>query len=292
MTETIDVSTAAIERRLDLAADPERVWRALTDSTELTAWFSQRAAFPTDVGGEGWLEWDGYGRFRVRIESLEPGRRIAWRWASNADAPIEGESTLVEWSVEPGPRGGSTLLVRESGFVRPEARSDNVAGWLSELDELVAHLAEAPWQRGIRRTYELRSSPARVWDAFARPEELAAWWGGAGHLEIRPGFEGWWDWPSEGGRYAMRIEVVEPIEYLAWIWATEPETSLADAEQVLRTEWHFEPRDDGGTNLHLLETGFSAPKDHEMNSEGWDSDVLPALRRHLGEEVAAAAPTS
>ena len=161
MTDMINASTAAIERRLDLAADPQRVWRALTDSTELAGWFSQRASFPTEVGEEGWLEWDGFGRYRVRIEQLEPGRRIAWRWASNADAPIEGESTLVEWTVESRPGGGSTLLLRESGFVRPAARGDNVAGWLSELDDLVAYLAAEPWQRGIRRTYVLRSAPAR-----------------------------------------------------------------------------------------------------------------------------------
>jgi uncharacterized protein YndB with AHSA1/START domain len=288
MTNAIDTSTAAIERRLDLAADPERVWRALTDSNEIVAWFSQRASVPTQIGEEGWLEFDGYGRFRIRVEALEPGRHIAWRWASKAGAPIEDESTLVEWTVEPAARGGSTLLVRESGFTRPEARSDNVAGWLSELDELVAHLADEPWQRGIRRTYALESTPARVWDAFTKPEELAVWWGGRGHLEIRPGFEGWWDWPSEGGRFAMRIEAVEPIEYLAWTWATVPETPLTEAEQVLHTEWHFEPRDDGGTNLHLLETGFRGPKDHSQNSDGWDSDVLPALRRHLGEEPPAA----
>ncbi len=284
MTDVISASTAAIERRLDLAADPERVWRALTDSTELAAWFSQRASFPTEVGQEGWLEWDGYGRFRVRIEALDPGRHVAWRWATNADEPIENESTLVEWTVEEASGGGSTLILRESGFVRPAARSDNVAGWLAELDELVAHLAVEPWQRGIRRTYELRSAPARVWEAFIRPEELATWWGGVGHLEIRPGFEGWWDWPSEGGRFGMRIEAVEPIEYLCWTWVTEPDIPVADAEHVLRTEWHFEARDDGGTNLHLLETGFSEPTGHKMNDEGWDSDVLPALRRHLGED--------
>lgn len=287
MTDMIDASTAAIERRLDLAAAPERVWRALTDSKELTAWFSQRASFPTEVGGEGWLEWDGYGRFRVRIEAIEPGRRIAWRWATNADGPIEDESTLVEWTVEPAPGGGSTLHLRESGFVRPAARSDNVAGWLAELDELVAHLAVEPWQRGIRRTYALRSTPGRVWDAFTRPEELAAWWGGHGHLEIRPGFEGWWDWPSEGGRFAMRIEAVEPIEYLCWTWATVADEPLAEAREVLRTEWHLEPLEDGGTNLHLLETGFRGPDGHRLNEAGWDSDVLPALRRHLGEEPAA-----
>ena len=38
-----------------------------------------------------------------------------------------------------------------------------------------------------------------------------------------------------------------------------------------------------GTNLHLLETGFTEPKGHKMNDDGWDFDVLPALRKHLGE---------
>ena len=52
---------------------------------------------------------------------------------------------------------------------------------------------------------------------------------------------------------------------------------------MLRTEWTLVPREDGGTDLHLFESGFTEPTGFGMNSGGWDSDILPALRRHLGE---------
>jgi hypothetical protein len=41
-----------------------------------------------------------------------------------------------------------------------------------------------------------------------------------------------------------------------------------------------------GTDLHLFESGFTGPDDHRLNDGGWDGDVIPALRRRLGEPKA------
>jgi uncharacterized protein YndB with AHSA1/START domain len=286
--ETATVGTAAIERRLDLHATPERVWRALTESSEIASWFSERADLPAVPGREGWLEWDGYGRFAVRVEVAEPPHRLTWRWMNEANQPLDEASTLVEWTLEPSGDGGTTLRLRETGFRTPSSRTGNALGWLHELGELVGFLAVEPWEAGVRREYAFRASPERVWQAFADPAQFTAWWGGTDPVELRAGAVGWWVWPSEGGRFAVRIEAVEPPVYLAWCWSAEPEVALHDAAQVLRTEWAFQPRDDGGTNLLLLETGFRGPKDHDLNSGGWDGDVIPALRVVLGEPAPAA----
>ena len=40
---TLTTTIPAIERTLVLRASPERVWRALTDSDELSQWVGQRA---------------------------------------------------------------------------------------------------------------------------------------------------------------------------------------------------------------------------------------------------------
>jgi uncharacterized protein YndB with AHSA1/START domain len=286
VTDTATTSAAAIERRLDLRASPERVWRALTDSTELAGWFSERADMTAEPGRDGWLEWDGYGRFAVRVEVAEPPHRLAWRWMNEVDRPIDETASLVEWRLEPKADGGTVLHMRETGLTTAKDRTQNSLGWLHELGELVAHLAVEPWQAGVRKSYSFASSPERVWRAFADPTEFSAWWAGTDPVELRAGAVGWWVWPSEGGRFAVRIEAVEAPVYLAWIWATTPEITLDEADQVLRTEWGFQPRDDGGTNLLLLETGFTGPKDHTMNDSGWDGDVMPALRRALGEAEA------
>ena len=279
-------TTPAIERRLDLHAAPDRVWRALTVGEELAAWFGHGADLQPVAGYEGWLEWDGHGRYALRVDEVDPPRRLAFRWMHEPGPFDETRSSLVEWDLEPTQAGGTRLHLRESGLRSPEARSANSAGWLSELGELVDHLADEPWQAGIRRRVRLRSGIEAVWAAFADPARFSAWWGGTDPVELRPGAVGWWQWPSEGGRFAVRIDAVEPMSYLAWTWSPLPDVPIDAATERLHTEWGFEARDDGGTDLYLLETGFAGPENHRLNDGGWDSDVIPALRRVLGEPAA------
>ncbi|MFQ5678786.1 MAG: SRPBCC domain-containing protein [Gemmatimonadota bacterium] len=133
----------AIERTLELAATPERVWRALTDPEELARWFPDRVE-GTDLaaGSEGWFWWEDHGRYAFRLEAVEPPHRLVWRWAREKETPVDGATTTqVEWTLEPRAGGGTTLRLRESGFLRPEDREDNVKGWAAELAELEALLA-------------------------------------------------------------------------------------------------------------------------------------------------------
>ena len=75
---------------------------------------------------------------------------------------------------------------------------------------------------------------------------------------------------------------MEAPRYLCWTWVGAPDVSLEDADQVLRTEWVLVPREDGGTDLHLLETGFTGPDSIRENEGGWEQ-MIPPLRKHLGE---------
>ncbi|MGQ0607145.1 MAG: SRPBCC domain-containing protein [Chloroflexota bacterium] len=52
-------------------------------------------------------------------------------------------ATLVEWWVERGADGGTTLRLRESGFRRETHRSENEQGWTQELAELVELLGSS-----------------------------------------------------------------------------------------------------------------------------------------------------
>ena len=222
----------------------------------------------------------GESRRASRSSSRSPGSRgVGATWASRSTSDRPSSSSV--WNRSLG--GGTRLHLRESGFERDAARWDNIEGWLSELAELAKHVATEPFEAGIRRTYALSSPVERVWRAFSEPSELGAWWAGSAEIEIQPGFTGWWVWPSEGGRFGMRIDAVEPPRYLCWSWTPVSDVPVAEADQVLRTEWTLVPRDDGGTDLHLFESGFAGPKDFESNGRGWDGDVLPGLRKRLGE---------
>lgn len=135
----------AIERRIELAASPERVWAALTDPRELAAWFPDEVTdLEARAGGTGWLRWARYGRYAVRLEVYEPPRRLVWTWSREADVPVgEGSSTRVEWRLEPRGEGGTMLFLRESGFLEAKHREENESGWTQELGDLRVYLGEA-----------------------------------------------------------------------------------------------------------------------------------------------------
>lgn len=285
--DTDTTTTFSIERTLDLAAPPDRVWRALTESDELAAWFPQRASLPTTVGEVGWLEWDGHPRSRVRIEAFEPERYVAWNWGEEPGPGADDPGTLVEWWLEPGARGGTRLRLRESGLRTEANLRDNTGGWFSELRELRDHLADEPWQHPIHRRLELKADRSRVWRALTDVDELHQWWGSQTPVIMQAGWEGWFDFPAHG-RHAVRIETVEPERYIGWRWsADETDVALADAAQPLTVEWLLEDRPGGGTTLQLLESGFVGPEAFGDNTGGWDGDVLPGLVTLVGGAVEA-----
>ena len=132
-----------IEKKVELKAPPDRVWRAITDPAEIAQWFGDSAEFDLTPGSEGWFGWAKHGRFAMRIENIDAPRRIAWRWM--AHSPDEGfsedGSTLVEWVLTPLENGGTLLELRESGFKTEEHVKDNTRGWDSELADLRKLLA-------------------------------------------------------------------------------------------------------------------------------------------------------
>lgn len=134
---------AAIERTLELSAPPARVWRAISDPAELQRWFPSRAEWELRPGGTGSFFWEGYGAYPIQVVSVEEPRYLAWRWGNQADVGLEASeaTTLVEWWLDERPDGGTTLRMRESGFVHQQHRDGNAKGWEEELGELEELLA-------------------------------------------------------------------------------------------------------------------------------------------------------
>ena len=137
----------SIEREFVLPAPPARVWTALTQPDQLSAWFGTQATIDLRPGGEVIFTWDGStgpsGTCRGVIEAIEPPARFVFRWQSVAD---EVPMTRVEFTLEPHPEGTRLRLV-ESGFASlpPELRGGlherNTRGWQRELGELAQYLA-------------------------------------------------------------------------------------------------------------------------------------------------------
>jgi uncharacterized protein YndB with AHSA1/START domain len=287
--DTPNTNTFTIERTLDLAADPRRVWEALTDKAQLSAWFGTETDLAPGPGASGWVTFGEEGRFALRIEGFEIDSYLAWRWAEAPDTEVDaGPGTLVEWRLTPGARGGTRLRLRESGLRTERRFEENTTGWFVELLELRNYLAVESWQHPIHRRLELKADRPRVWRAMTDDSELRAWWGSRMPVIVEPGWEGWFDFP-EHGRHAVRIEVVEPERYLAWRWSPdEADVPLAEASQPLLVEWLLEDRPGGGTTLQLVESGFTGPAAHGDNTGGWDGEVLPNLVRLVGGEATVA----
>ena len=123
----------------------------------------------------------------------------------------------------------------------------------------------------IERTLELRAPPERVWRAITEPDELARWFGDSAELRLETGGEGWLGWKSHG-RFAVRVELWQPPMRFAWRWGREPDLPLDETPSTL-VEWELAPRDDGGTTLHLRESGFDRPQDREQNVKGWRHEL-------------------
>jgi uncharacterized protein YndB with AHSA1/START domain len=156
---TAPTTTDRIEEQVQLHAPRARVWRALTTPDELGAWFGANLSGATikpgaHVTGRMTIPGHEHFTFDVIIDKMETERSFAWRWHPNApDAGVDVSAeprTLVTFTLEDTPDGGTLLRVVESGFQgiaaarRTAALLGNTKGWAGQLHKrLTAYLASA-----------------------------------------------------------------------------------------------------------------------------------------------------
>jgi uncharacterized protein YndB with AHSA1/START domain len=134
-----------IERTLDLAHSPERVWAAITTAEGLGTWFGNSAEIDLTVGGRAELTWDGGHRATLTVERLEPPRVFGYTWALSGLDADDPRRTYVEFTLTPA-GAGTTLTMVETGFAQlpddlhAKEFADHTGGWTNELGELVAYL--------------------------------------------------------------------------------------------------------------------------------------------------------
>jgi uncharacterized protein YndB with AHSA1/START domain len=79
------------------------------------------------------------------VTELEPGQRFAYTWAWTDSEP--DQQTVVRWSVEPLPGGGSRIALVHDGWseggLDQSARDDHEGYWTGYLEDLAAILEEA-----------------------------------------------------------------------------------------------------------------------------------------------------
>jgi uncharacterized protein YndB with AHSA1/START domain len=137
-----------IERTIEIAHPPARVWAALTTPDGLSAWFGNQAAIDLRPGGSASMKWDSGHTADMRVERVEEPTVFAFTWHIFGLAEDDPRRTYVEFTLEPY-GAGTRLTVVESGFAQlaedayRKAYDGNTQGWASELGELVDYLDAA-----------------------------------------------------------------------------------------------------------------------------------------------------
>ncbi len=152
-TAIADVTEGVILARVEIAAAPERVFRALT-TEELARWWGaddmyRTTGFTIDLRPGGRWRSDGKGAdgepFHVEGEVLEvdPPRRLVQTWKPSWEP---GPATTITYTLD-AIDGGTRVTLRHTGFTNPQSCDGHANGWPRVLGWLSAHLAPATDER-------------------------------------------------------------------------------------------------------------------------------------------------
>jgi uncharacterized protein YndB with AHSA1/START domain len=137
-----------IERTVELAHPPGKVWAALTTAEGLGTWFGNEAVIDLRPGGSARMSWTGGYTTQMRVERVEEPSVFGFTWQIFGLPEDDPRRTYVEFTLEPTATG-TRLRVVESGFAQlledahRKAYDGNTEGWARELDELAAYLDAA-----------------------------------------------------------------------------------------------------------------------------------------------------
>jgi uncharacterized protein YndB with AHSA1/START domain len=137
-----------IERTVELAHPPGKVWAALTTAEGLAAWFGDEATIDLRPGGSARMRWGSGHTADMRVERVEEPAVFGFTWQIYGLPKDDPRRTYVEFTLEPA-AAGTRLTVVETGFgqLPPDAYrtayDGNTKGWASELGELASYLDAA-----------------------------------------------------------------------------------------------------------------------------------------------------
>jgi uncharacterized protein YndB with AHSA1/START domain len=149
-----------------LAHPPERVWRALTEPGELSAWHPTPFALEPIVGGAiGFLPPPGAPAMPDgTLTAYEPPWLLAHTW---------GEDSL-RWELQPHPSGSVLTLTHTFGDRLKAAR--DAAGWhlcLDALSRTLDGMGVSPQADAARQRSSWRELNRQYEERFGIPSELA-----------------------------------------------------------------------------------------------------------------------
>jgi uncharacterized protein YndB with AHSA1/START domain len=137
-----------IERSVELAHPPAKVWAALTTAEGLSAWFGEKATIDLRPGGAAQMTFGSGLTVDMRVERVEEPAVFAFTWRLPDLPEDDPRRTYVEFTLE-AVGAGTRLRVVETGFAqlpddsRRKTYDSHAEGWASELGELAGYLNAA-----------------------------------------------------------------------------------------------------------------------------------------------------
>jgi uncharacterized protein YndB with AHSA1/START domain len=137
-----------IERVVEIAHPPAKVWAALTTAEGLASWFGDQATIDLRPGGAARMTFGSGHVAEMRVERVEEPTVFGFTWHIYGLPADDPRRTYVEFTLAPAGQGTRLIMV-ESGFAQlPDdayetAYDGNAGGWVSELGELVDYLNAA-----------------------------------------------------------------------------------------------------------------------------------------------------
>jgi uncharacterized protein YndB with AHSA1/START domain len=137
-----------IERSVELAHPPAKVWAALTTPEGLSAWFGDKATIDLHPGGAAQMTFKSGVTVDMRVERVEEPAVFGFTWRLPDLPEDDTRRTYVEFTLE-AVAAGTRLRVVETGFAqlpddsRHKTYESHAEGWASELGELAGYLDAA-----------------------------------------------------------------------------------------------------------------------------------------------------
>lgn len=140
----------AVVSEIQIAAPPERVFRALSDAGELQRWFGSPDCplkfwkMDARVGGQysyatekGSIVVNGVSEFECHGEILEcnPPHLLVYSWIGNWHDHPKSQTT-VRWELTPKGNGTHVRVTHSGLSTLPVARKDYTGGWPGVVEQL------------------------------------------------------------------------------------------------------------------------------------------------------------
>jgi uncharacterized protein YndB with AHSA1/START domain len=256
-----------IEGKLLVAAEPQRLFRALTTAQELTQWFCEYAEVSLAE-----RRYDFWGRLtpdapdqdcgRHPLLILEPNRRFGFAWQ------LSEAETIVEVYLQAQNESTLVTLIHEGASAHEPGEANLADFWALSLENLRAWVergvtgprcdfSEKP-SGDVYLNIDITAPQAAVYAALIRPHELERYIATRATVDPRTGGRYDFGWENGGPVKILDLVPEERLSY-SWTYGDQPETVVT---------WTL-AGSGGSTRLTLVHSGFTQDRKSRDYKTGW-----------------------